>query len=123
MKVLIPFNVKNSNGRTYSEDSFKSLPTESLLEANLDFHYPASTTVCFENVIGKIENIKVDKSCLVGEPTFLTNEKGKIFENLVKENCFAIRPRLIGFVDKETGKVNNAEILSFFLVPCENDSF
>lgn len=123
MKVLIPFNVKNSNGRIYSENSFKSLPTESLLEANIDYHYPASTTVCFENVIGKVENIKVDKSCLVGEPTFITNEKGKTFETLVKEKCFVIRPRLIGFVDEKTGKVSDAEILSFFLVPCENDSF
>lgn len=121
MKVLIPLNVKNKNNRVYDKNSFIDLSKEYLLEGHMNFECLARPDVDLENIVGTVNNITLTDDSLTGEVSFI--DRGTIFKSLFEDGCVVFRPRSIGKIDENTGRVSECRILSFNLIRSESDSF
>lgn len=113
--ILIPLNKKNLNGRIYNKESFCNLDEkEFLLEKSTGY------IVDFSNVVGKIQNIRIEDNNLQGEPYFMSQYENYI--NLLKDGEFVIRPKSEAFITDD-GMVTSCKIKSFVIFPSKEDSF
>jgi hypothetical protein len=124
--LVIPFSDKpNLNGRIYTKDSiqnydsFKELVTNHRIYGSLgqdDF-------LNSSNVSHEIIDVSLNENGITGKIKILNTPAGDLVLKLLKENLqFSIRPRGVGTVDS-SGYVHLDELLSFDIIPKEEDAF
>jgi hypothetical protein len=138
--TLLYYDVENGNGRIYTKkcakdivNQFKKMKKDGAILGEPSFpdgRYGDRSTTFLGNVSHEIEEIHLDEEnkCIVGNIKILDSDPGKILKELYKSpeefnNSFSVRSRGIGDVDPSTKEVINYQIVSFDLVPKEQDSF
>jgi hypothetical protein len=120
--TLIPLNVKNLNGRIYTNESFSELKDRYCIEIHNADNYSAE--VSLDKVIGEVENVRLENDAIVGEPKLLNikHHDVEMYNELLKSGEMVLRPKSIGNVS-EDGHINNSIIVSFTIIRKDDDSF
>ena len=143
MKIKTTFlylDKENSNERIYTKelgckiiDQFKNILQNGIGcfgELNCDINGPWNA-IMLTNVSHTVEDISFNASdnCIEGTINLLNTPKGNQIMDMLKENnlnfddCFVVRPRGFGTLNKETKEVENYELVSFDIITKGEDSF
>lgn len=124
---LLIFDVKNLNGRIYTENNVNILDLNIMAKNGVAYGEIGHTedfSVSLKNVSHIFNDfyIKSDqlKKSLYGKGRILNTPNGKFLKKIYKDVVF--RPRSIGEVD-DKGVVFNLQILSFDAIPKSTDSY
>jgi hypothetical protein len=129
IKVFIPLNQKNKNGRIYTkemlgphvQDFLDRLKLLGVVYGELD--HPQIFDTSLSRVSHTISNIWFDGNQLKGEIKLLDTYYGKVLQSLIKDNLeFSVRPRSIGTIDKN-GYVHLKKLLTFDVISSDKDAF
>jgi hypothetical protein len=127
---IFPINQINKNGHLYTSDCFKEVVKEqrkmfiTFDKDSIDY-IDNKNDIILENVVGQIENIKIENDNVVGDVEFINN---KNLENLIKHfsdglnTDFVLVPKGVGHI-KNDGTVYNYNPISFNIIPKADDSF
>ena len=129
IKVLIPLNIKNKNGRIYTKENIEPCVQDFIYRINNNgpifgqIDHPDSFDISLSKASHIIKNIWFENNNLVGEITPLTTYYGKQLKELISSGVyFSVRPRSIGFVDIN-GYVQLEKIITFDIILSIHDSF
>lgn len=118
-QILIPLNVKNKNGRIYTDSELKDIKDSYYGEYN---HIAKTSEISINEISHMISNIRIENNNLIGDITILKTSKGDLLNALINLDVkIVFRPRSIG--DVVNGYVKNLKIISFDAVELKNDSF
>ena len=129
IKVLIPLNTKNKNGRSYTRENLEEHVQHFLTRKNNmgiiygEMDHPDSFDVNLSRVSHIIDDIWFDNNRLMGKVTLLNTHWGKTAQELIKDGIpLEVRPRSSGTVDS-SGYVHLKKLITFDLVEQQNDAF
>jgi len=137
-ELLLPFNVKNKNGRIYTKESIVNID-ELLRASNSDIligeclyldtqnqYNTESTTVpkfpSIQNVSHLNNNIEITDEGIYGDVKMLDTKYGNLLKELYEDGKIVFRPQLTGTVN-ENGVIENCNIISFDAIFKQDDAF
>lgn len=111
-EILIYFNKKNLNGRTYVPESYTNLNSSKEYPVVSRWEESSCLDIC--NICGKIVNVEITNDILEGEFILL--------QDYIRPEDTIIRPCSVGKVDND-GKVLDAKIICFVIIDKRLDPF
>ena len=124
--VLIPFDIRNGNGRIYTKTALKKVIKElqkKISELGVLFGelgYPDSFDTTLSNVSHEITKIWIEKNKLMGNIRPLNTKSGKILSEHI--NDYVFRPRSTGVVG-ENGIIEIKKLFTFDAILKKNDAW
>jgi len=126
IKLSIPLNIKNKNGRIYTTEEFQRHIDEYMSK---EFRFGTfltnvddETMISIKYISHSIDNLYIKNNNLIVEITILDTPYGNILKQLYENGTYiGISPCSFGYMDGEYANIQSLE--TFAIVTMENDSF